>query len=316
MVAVLPFLLLCLCTPLTEGRWPRAARPVARVQERRIPSLAKSPPRPRVQRWNYPQQNRVSRLPGWRSSQQKPQKSPGWEGHQFALQDNRWNPLFGLKPQDQSRLGPRELQGPPQVPRPQAGGWQDQGWPRNPSHQGPHTGSVHKTDTAPSLQPPLFSSYPAVTNSVTSYPANLHSVSNYPANPNTVTGYPAHPTSIRRIDTGVVEDGELAEIQEIPDIHLAGLTIYKFRGEDGMAGYVPPSSLPIRWSEASLPPRVTHTPPPPLEPPNPPHAQLPIAVTRTPKVPAPPFPTRHTTHRPDQDQEPVVIIAQSSVQKN
>jgi len=335
MVPLIPLLLVCLCSSITESRWPRAARPVARVQERRIPSITKSILRPRGHRWNYPQQNRLSRFPDWRNSQQKTKKNSRWDGKQFVLQDNRWSPLFGLQPPDQGRSAPRELPGPSQpsqIPHTHPeGASQGQGWPRPVPHHTRHPGIQHQSDPALLHQSTPLST---VSNSITNYPPiNPHKPPNYSpivahslpqATPKQNVPVPSKPisslpSSIRRIDTGVVEDGELAETQEIPDISLSGLTIYKFRGEDGIPGYIPPANLPIQWSQAALPPPSkpqTPAAPTSLELSNPTHTELSIPVENTPEGPAPPFPTRHTTRRPDQEREPVVIIAQSSVMKN
>ena len=110
----------------------------------------------------------------------------------------------------------------------------------------------------------------------------------------------------------MVKDAVLAS-SLIPDVEIDGLKIYKFRGEDSMPGYIPPPDF--LWSQARVssggvlgeaitPPSVTPAPTP-----------VPTPHTWRPELP-PPFPTRHTTRRPDQQRDPVIIIAQSSVQKN
>jgi hypothetical protein len=123
-----------------------------------------------------------------------------------------------------------------------------------------------------------------------------------PVAPTFFRAFPANPNSIRRIDTGLVKDAQLAGEPLRPDDEIDGLKIYKFRGSDSMAGYVPP---PVNWSQA----RLFTAPARPTRPP----AILP--GTRRPERP-PPFPTRHTTRRPDQPHNPVIIIAQRRVQMN
>ena len=179
--------------------------------------------------------------------------------------------MFGVQPEDQGRPVPRELPGQPQrsqvtythpgAPTVTTLGRKGQGWSRPMLQHTPHTGLKYNTDLALSHQSLPLST---LTNNITNYPTNPQAPSNYPfilpqpTLPQTVL-IPSKPvstlpSSIRRIDTGVVEDGELAETQEIPDIELSGLTIYKFRGEDGIPGYIAPANLPIQWSQAGLPP--------------------------------------------------------------
>jgi len=252
-------LLLCLATSLTEGRWPRAARPVARPQERRAPGH----PLPRLLVPRRPSPSRAARVTEWRNP--KVPRIKNWGGHNYIFQDNRWSPLYGKQTHKQGRhVG---------LPGKRINGLKS--WPKVQPWQDPRAAAV------PPRVAPVTTPRPQV--------------------PITFPTFLANPNSIRRIDTVVVKDAQLAEPLN-PDIEIDGLKIYKFRGEDSMAGYIAPISAPILWSQA----RVT-TPSPPSTPrPRPP-------PTWRPEQP-PPFPTRHTTPHPHNN--PVIIIGQSSVHMN
>ena len=232
---------------------------------------------------------RSARVTDWRKP--KPVRTKKWGGRNYIFQDNRWKPLFE-KPlrAKQARFVKQPLVKKPAPPRkapypgprpnaiPGAQQWQKKPatWPPGTRRQEPATTSK-----------PIARTFPS---------------------------YPANPNSIRRIDTGLVKDAVLAE-SLIPDVEIDGLQIYKFRGEDSMPGYIPPPNF--LWSQARVtsssfselaatPPSVTPAP----------SQAPPIPHTWRPELP-PPFPTRHTTRRPsDQLRNPVIIIAQSSVQKN
>merc|ERR1719361_406713 len=282
------FLSVCLATIPTEARWPRAARPVPapRPQERRTPGLPL--PRQLVPRRPPAPPSRTARVTDWRKP--KPVRTQKWGGRNYIFQDNRWKPLFEKQQQKRTKQGRYVKQPlvkkapPPKAPygksqRPKAVA-PPQLWPKPPTWP-PATRSPFPTRRVepPTTSRPIARTFPS---------------------------YPANPNSIRRIDTGVVKDAVLAE-SLIPDVEIDGLKIYKFRGEDSMPGYIPPPDF--LWSQARVTSRDSITPPSVTP------APVPTPRTWRPELP-PPFPTRHTTRRPDQQRNPVIIIAQSSVQKN
>ena len=172
-----------------------------------------------------------------------------------------------------SNLGPRGLT-PRQDPR------------APPPNQGPRglPPIQHPRAPVPIHTPNIFSSYPTKPNSISK-------IDTFPVY------YADNTNSISRIDVGPREVQE-TDISNPLDTNVK-IQIFKFRGEDSMTGYVPPSRSAVQWSEAAV------TPPP---------SPAPRPSTWRTEV-EPPFPTRHTTSRPDLDTKPVIIIAQSSVQK-
>ena len=237
---------------------------------------------------------RTARVTDWRKP--KPVRTQKWGGRNYIFQDNRWKPLFDKQQQQQRTKQGRYVKQPlvKKAPPPKAAYASQrpkavappQLWPKPPTWP-PATRSPfpNRRVEPPTTSRPIARTFPS---------------------------YPANPNSIRRIDTGVVKDAVLAS-SLIPDVEIDGLKIYKFRGEDSMPGYIPPPDF--LWSQARVssggvfgeaitPPSVTPAPTP-----------VPTPHTWRPELP-PPFPTRHTTRRPDQQRNPVIIIAQSSVQKN
>jgi len=308
---IILLLSLSLATIPTEARWPRAARPGPRPQERRTPGL----PLPRQlvprrvessqlvpRRPNQAAPSRTARVTDWRKP--KPVRTQKWGGRNYIFQDNRWKPLFDKQQQQQRTKQGRYVKQPlvKKAPPPKA----------------PYANQRPKAQAPPQLWQKAPTWPPVTRSPFPNRRVEQPTTTSRPIIARTFPSYPANPNSIRRIDTGVVKDAVLAS-SLIPDVEIDGLKIYKFRGEDSMPGYIPPPDF--LWSQARVtsssggvgfgegailtPPSVTPapTPPPPT-----PH-------TWRPELP-PPFPTRHTTRRPDQQRNPVIIIAQSSVQKN
>ena len=240
---------------------------------------------------------RTARVTDWRKP--KPVRTQKWGGRNYIFQDNRWKPLFDKKQQKRTKQG-RYVKQPlvkkaPLPPKAAAA---------YPS-QRPKAVASPKRWQKPPTWPPAATRSPFPNRRVELPPATRPPTTIRPI-ARTFPSYPANPNSIRRIDTGLVKDALLAE-SLIPDVEIDGLKIYKFRGEDSMPGYIPPPDF--LWSQARVTSRDSITPPSVTP------APVPTPRTWRPELP-PPFPTRHTTRRPDQQRNPVIIIAQSSVQKN